>query len=102
MFLVKVACNFCRQTWLDIGVFLRLKRGWLNDNQVLSTNTGITIVEGDSEAINNTELEVTDVDNTAAELVYTLTLVPINGLLKLDGVTLSVDDTFTQADIYYK
>jgi len=71
----------------------------VNANPVLDTNTGITVHEGNTETIDNTELKVTDIDNTPAELQFTLTAVPINGRLKLDGTTLSISDTFTQADI---
>ena len=44
-------------------------------------------------------LETTDVDNTAAQLVYTVTAATGNGTLRLSGTALGVSDTFTQADI---
>ncbi len=71
----------------------------VNDVPVMSVNTGDIILKGSSETIDNTELQVTDVDNTSAELQFTLTAVPTNGLLKLDGNVLSISNTFTQADI---
>jgi len=70
-----------------------------NEDPVISINTGITVIEGGTETIDNTELQVTDLDNPPAELQFTLTTVPTNGLLKLDGTTLFVSDIFTQADI---
>jgi hypothetical protein len=70
-----------------------------NNDPVLAVNTGATIPEGGTGTIDNIQLQVTDVDNLPAELQFTLTAVPTNGLLILDGTTLSVSDTFTQADI---
>ena len=66
---------------------------------VLDINNGTMVAWGASDTISNTKLKVTDVDHTANELQFTLTVVPVNGLLKLNGVPLSVGDTFTQADI---
>ena len=72
----------------------------VNDEQVLSTNTGMTVLEGSSgNVITTAMLQTTDVDNTPAELVYTVTSVPVNGVLRRNGVDLSVSSTFTQADI---
>jgi VCBS repeat-containing protein len=46
-------------------------------------------------------LQVTDVDNTPAQLVYTLVAAPnpTFGQLQLNGVGLITGQTFTQADI---
>lgn len=71
----------------------------VNDAPVVTTNTGLTLDEGDSETITNLMLETTDPDNTTTELVYTLTSVPTNGTLFLDGVELLEDNEFTQKDI---
>jgi hypothetical protein len=71
-----------------------------NDNPVLAFNTGLTVAEGaTATVIGNTRLQVTDVDNSAGQLVYTLTAIPANGTLALNGVPLAVNDTFTQAAI---
>ena len=72
----------------------------VNDEQVLSTNTGMTVLEGSvGNVITTAMLETTDVDNTAAQLVYTVNSVPTNGVLRRNGINLSVSSTFTQADI---
>ena len=72
----------------------------VNDEQILATNTGATVAEGSlGNVITNAMLQTTDVDNTTAQLVYTVDAVPINGTLYNNGVALSVSDTFTQADI---
>ena len=71
----------------------------VNDEPIIVSNTGSTFPNGGSGIIDNSKLQVTDVDNAPTELQFTLTTVPTNGLLKLNGATLSVSDNFTQADI---
>ena len=50
-------------------------------------------------AITRSELNVADIDNTTSEITYTITALPSNGTLILNGVAMTVNDTFTQADI---
>ncbi len=72
----------------------------VNDEQVLSTNAGMTVLEGASGSVISTAmLQTTDVDNTASQLVYTVTSIPTNGVLQRNGINLSANSTFTQADI---
>jgi hypothetical protein len=72
----------------------------VNDEQVLSTNTGTTVLEGSlGNVITAAMLATTDPDHTPAQLVYTLTSVPVNGVLRLGVTNLVVGSTFTQADI---
>ena len=72
----------------------------VNDEEVLSTNTGTTVSEGSTGTVITTAmLHTTDVDNTDAQLVYTVDAVPTNGTLRLSGTALGLNDTFTQADI---
>ncbi len=71
----------------------------VNDEQSLDTNTGLTLSEGGTDTITNTQLATNDVDNTAAQLVYTVDATPGNGTVYLSGVALNAGDTFTQADI---
>jgi len=71
-----------------------------NDNPVLATNTGKTVNEGaTTQIIPNTELQVTDVDNTDAQIIYTLTAVPGNGTLYNGVAPSGIAGTFTQSDI---
>lgn len=70
----------------------------LPDLQLL-INEKLLLDEGDSQAIANTQLLVTDLDNTNNEIVYTLTDLPNNGSLTLNNVTLIIGNTFTQNDI---
>ena len=72
----------------------------VNDEQVLAVNTGTTVNEGSiGNVITTAMLQTTDVDNTAAQLVYTITSATGNGTLRLSGTALAVSNTFTQADI---
>ncbi len=72
----------------------------VNDEQVVAVNTGATVSEGStSNVINGAMLQTTDADNTPDQLVYTVTGLTSNGTLRLNGTALSVNDTFTQADI---
>jgi len=70
-----------------------------NDNPVPAANDALTVNEGATGTITNALLQINDVDNTAAEVTYTITVAPSNGELQLDGAALGVSDTFTQDDI---
>jgi VCBS repeat-containing protein len=70
-----------------------------NDAPVLAVNTGVTVNEGATTTVTTAMLRTTDVDNTAAELRYTLTTAPANGSLRLNGTALAANGTFTQDDI---
>ena len=49
----------------------------------LATNAGSTVVQGLTDLITSGELQVTDADNTPAQLIYTVTVGPVNGQLEL-------------------
>lgn len=72
----------------------------INDEQVFVPGAGQAFAENSvGNVITSATLLTTDVDNTAVELVYTLNTIPVNGILRLNGVALSISDTFTQADV---
>ena len=53
---------------------------------MLATNTGTTVNEASSgNVITTAMLETTDVDNTAAQLTYTVTTATGNGTLRLSA-----------------
>ncbi|WP_145288461.1 FG-GAP-like repeat-containing protein [Rosistilla oblonga] len=84
---------------VDLGTF-DVDITTVNDEQILAVNTGTTVVEGSTgNTITTAMLQTTDVDNTNAQLVYTVDSIPVNGTLYRNAVTLSANDTFTQADI---
>ena len=72
----------------------------VNDAPVLATDTGLTLNANAAATTASTAmLQTTDVDNTAAQLTYTVTVAPAKGTLKNGAATLSVSSTFTQAII---
>ncbi|MCU7796882.1 MAG: DUF4347 domain-containing protein [Candidatus Thiodiazotropha sp. (ex Myrtea spinifera)] len=71
----------------------------VNDPLMLVTNSPLSVPEEGTRTITNSYLAVSDVDNSAAQLTYTLTSLPSSGSLRLSGSTLSLSDTFTQDDI---
>jgi Ca2+-binding RTX toxin-like protein len=66
---------------------------------VLSVNTLLSLNEGATATITNVFLSVTDADNTPAELAYTITDLPDNGTLSLNGTVLILGGSFTQAEL---
>ncbi|TKB90336.1 MAG: tandem-95 repeat protein [Nitrospira sp.] len=71
----------------------------VNDAPVLSANTGSIVAEGGTDTIGSSELAVTDVDNTATQLAYTIGTGPAYGRLELTTAPGLSASTFTQADI---
>jgi Cadherin-like/Bacterial cadherin-like domain len=71
----------------------------VNDAPVLVADAGATVDPGTSVAITTAMLQLADVDNSPAQLAYTITSLPASGTLELSGSPLSVGQTFTQADI---
>ncbi|HSS31025.1 MAG TPA: cadherin-like domain-containing protein, partial [Nitrospiraceae bacterium] len=71
----------------------------VNSAPTLVTNAGATVFQGLSDPITSGELQVTDANNTPAQLIYTVTTPPVNGHLELltaPGVAIM---SFTQAEI---
>ncbi|MCS7467714.1 Ig-like domain-containing protein, partial [Stieleria sp. ICT_E10.1] len=73
----------------------------VNDSPNLVSNTGMTVAEGSTGvAITPGMLSGSDVDDASMDLTYTLTDDVDNGTLTLAGFgTLSLGDSFTQADL---
>ncbi|MEQ1831354.1 MAG: cadherin domain-containing protein, partial [Pirellula sp.] len=72
----------------------------VNDEQFIATNSTKTVAENSTgNTIANTFLLTSDLDNTASQLVYTITTATANGTLRKSGSALGVSSTFTQADI---
>jgi len=72
----------------------------VNDNPSITNNTGTTVNEASTgNGVSSTMLSVSDIDNSAAQLTYTLGTAPANGSLKKGGTSLGAGGTFTQADI---
>ena len=70
-----------------------------NADPILVNNDTLSVFVGESQTLNTELLLSTDIDNTAAELTYTLLAATSKGTLTLNGTTLTVGSTFTQTDI---
>ena len=70
----------------------------VSDAPVL-VNNNFTVNQGNSVIVTNSMLRTTDVDNTDAQLIYTLKSLPANGTLRLNSINLAVNSTFSQSDI---
>lgn len=73
----------------------------VNDAPFVAINSGINLSPElkKPQPITKAQLQVMDVEQSAAELTYTLTESPTIGSLKLGETELTVGKTFTQADI---
>ena len=71
----------------------------INDNPSVTTNTGVNVARGTSNVTTITQAMLETTDTAGAVLTYTLTTVPASGVLTLNNSSLSVGDTFTQANI---
>ncbi len=85
---------------LDIEIYLADK--WdmnLNNAAPVVEKSAIDLAQGASITISENMLLATDVDGPDTNLVYTLSSLASNGILRLNGVDLNVNDTFTQQDV---
>lgn len=71
----------------------------VNDPPAIAVNNGLTLAEGASLAVSPMMLRATDEDNLSAQLTFTVTLVPGNGILRVGITPVATNGTFTQADI---
>jgi hypothetical protein len=68
----------------------------VNNPPVVTTNTGLTVDEGATVPLDQTELAAPDPDNTPAQLTYTVTSGPTHGTLLKSGSSVT---SFTQGDL---
>jgi VCBS repeat-containing protein len=78
---------------------LSIKIAPVNNDPVVSANTGVTLAEGATTTISNLLLSSTDPDNTATQRQFRVTTNVAHGQLKLSGVVLGPGSAFTQDDI---
>ncbi|MDH4083204.1 MAG: Ig-like domain-containing protein, partial [Nitrospira sp.] len=71
----------------------------VNSIPTLAANGGSTVVQGLTDVITASELQVIDLDNGPAQLLYTVMTAPANGQLELTTAPGVAITTFTQADI---
>jgi hypothetical protein len=70
-----------------------------NDPPVLLSNNQVSLSEGATASLTSTNLFVTDTEQIASQIRYTLSSLPTSGGLSLGGVPLTAGGTFTQADL---
>ena len=71
----------------------------VNDAPIIQVNSGMVATGALPGLVTSAELNVTDVDNLNTEITYSLTVLPANGQLLLNGMVMAVNDTFTQSDL---
>ncbi len=71
----------------------------VNDAPIVSGISGSTVAEGGTDTIDASELAVTDVEQAAAQLTYSIGAGPAYGRLELTTAPGLSATTFTQADI---
>ena len=71
----------------------------VNDDSVVDVNNGALVTDVSEKIIDTSMLNSFDIDNTLSEITYTITNLPDNGVLLLNGVVLATNDSFTQADL---
>lgn len=69
-----------------------------NSSPILIHSAG-TFDEGSSRALTSADLQATDLEQSAAALQFSLSSLPVYGLIQKDGSPLAVGDQFTQADV---
>ncbi|RCT55921.1 reprolysin-like metallopeptidase [Winogradskyella sp. KYW1333] len=90
--------NSAGGTFNQFSVTICGKLQIVNDVTIVN-KTDITLDEGTSTVINLTELEVAQPVATNNDLNYVITQVPVNGVLLLNAMPISIGDTFSQTDI---
>ena len=70
-----------------------------NDIMVESANTGLTLNEGASISITSANLDFDDLDVADSAITYIVTALADHGEVRLNGVALELNGTFTQADL---
>jgi hypothetical protein len=71
----------------------------VNDAPTMAVNSGSTVAEDGTDTIDSSELAVTDIEQSAAQLTYSLGTGPAYGRLELTTAPGVSTSTFTQADI---
>ncbi len=71
----------------------------INNFPVLAVNTPLAVDEGALGTIGSAVLQVTDTEDDASGLTYTVSTLPSNGTLRLNGFALNGVSSFTQADL---
>jgi hypothetical protein len=71
----------------------------VNDAPVLTQNSTQELAQGGTVTVTAASLNATDVDSTDANTIFTVTTVPANGALQLNGAALTNGQTFSLDDV---
>jgi glucose/arabinose dehydrogenase len=71
----------------------------VNDLPVMVANQPITVLEGTAQSLSATDLLISDVDNTAAQLMFTVTAAPSRGQLEFTTNPGAAISSFKQSDV---
>lgn len=80
----------------SIAVSFSINVQALNAAPSVAVNAGLSLAKGTTGGITNVQLAAVDPDNTAAQIVYTVTAAPTRGSLLRGGITTT---SFTQEDL---
>jgi len=84
---------------LSPAVAVRITVTPVNDAPIIAKNDRITLNEGQKATVAATKIQVTDVDNAAASLTYTVRRIPAHGTLLAADTSLDSGNTLTQKTI---
>jgi VCBS repeat-containing protein len=71
----------------------------VNTPPTVNANTGLTLNEGAIGSITASRLDFNDAEQADSAITYTVTALPVNGQLLLNGVAVTLNGTFTQANL---
>jgi trimeric autotransporter adhesin len=71
----------------------------VNDAPVLAGTRAVSVVEGGAVLITSAMMNLTDVDTTTTDLIFTIRATSGDGEFMRSGISLRVGDSFSQADI---
>ena len=71
----------------------------VNTEQTLAPTTAVTVNEGATTTITTANLSTTDIEQSASEIIYTVTGDVAQGQLFLNGAEVNLGGRFTQADL---
>jgi parallel beta-helix repeat protein len=71
----------------------------VNDLPTWQQNRALTVDQGRSTTLQRVNSSASDIEDSAAQLIYGINALPTNGTLEINGIALTLASTFTQADI---
>jgi hypothetical protein len=103
-FLIKDSDGAIYRNGSDSVFYLKVNVTPADDPPAIAVNAGMTLNEGETQALTEANLRTTDPESSDDKITYTFdpagnSALPLYGLLKLNNVPLSDGATFTQADI---